>query len=173
MRNIRIEKKGHLPAAPVGDRVLLLQDPPMDKTEYGIIIPDEGKLRPSTGVLLSAGLAALDKLYDNGIEMGDHVMWGKFAGVIYEWDHLLNEPKNPCEEHNWTRGKNPRDRTAAHTCDVCGADRLVECVILANVDDIQCSVGLEERKRAGAVRYKRAQREDNGATQHIIIREES
>lgn len=169
MIKARLCAKDEMPGAPIGDRVLLLPDPPLEETEYRIHFPDSAKVRPNTGTLLAAGLTALDKLHDHGIAIGDAVIWGQFAGVIWEWDHLQEAGKKPCAEHQWERGPVPRDRVSASICELCKAVRWTECVILANVDDIQASVGLGDRLRAGEVKYKRAATEA-GATQHIIER---
>lgn len=167
---MRVLEKDELPGSAIGDRVLLLPDPPMEESEYGLIIPDIAQHRPCTGVLLDAGLSALDKLYDQGVAIGDSVIWGKFAGVIWEWDHIHEDGRHVRCEHQWARVASPRDRVAAHRCERCAAIRWVECVILANVDDIQASVGLGERRRTGTMRVTRAQTPD-GVTQHIIERE--
>lgn len=159
-----------LPAAPIGDRVLLLPDPPQEETEYKIHIPDIAKHRPCTGTVLSAGLGARDKLHDNGIELGDSVIWGQFAGVIYEWDHIKDKGTGKCATHSWSRAPAPRDRVSAAKCE-CGAVRWTECLILANVDDIQASVGLEKRFRSGSVKVTRG-RDAEGRTNHIIERNE-
>jgi len=159
-----------LPAAPIGDRILLLPDPPKEETEYRIHIPDIAKHRPNTGTVLTAGLAARDKMHDNGIEIGDSVVWGQFAGVIYEWDHIKSPGTKKCAEHNWERSPSPRDRVTAAKCE-CGAVRWTECLILANVDDIQASVGLEKRIRAGAVKVTRGKNTE-GQTNHFIERTE-
>lgn len=166
----KVLEKDELPGAPIGERVLLLPDPPQDETEYGIQIPGIAQFRPSTGKVLAAGLQALDKMHDHGINIGDDVIWGKFAGVIWEWDHIHEEGKRPCADHSWSRIASPRDRASAHRCELCQAVRWVECVILANVDDIQASVGLGQRYRDGKFRMMRGKTSE-GATQHFIERE--
>lgn len=162
-----------LPGAPIGERVLLLPDPPKEETDYKIHIPDIAKVRPNTGKLLAAGLQAMDKLHDNGIGIGDDVIWGQFAGVIWEWDHIKDYGDKPCKtEHHWVRDKSPRDRVTAALCERCGTTRWTECVILANVDDIQSSVNLGKRLRSGEVKYTRGKTAD-GSTCHFIERENS
>lgn len=166
----RVLEPDELPGAAIGERVLLLPDPPKEETDYKIHIPDIAKVRPNTGRLLAAGLGALDKLYDQGIEIGDDVIWGQFAGVIWEWDHVKDYGAKPCkDEHQWARIPAPRDRVSAAKCEKCGTTRWTECVILANVDDIQASVNLGHRIRSGIVNYKRGQTAE-GATQHFIDR---
>jgi len=166
----KVLEKDELPGAAIGDRVMLLPDPPKEETDYKIHIPDIAQHRPSTGVLLDAGLSARDKLHDHGIEIGDHVMWGKFAGVIYEWDHIHKHGKKPCDEHQWARIPSPRDRVQAGQCEKCEAVRWTECIILANVDDIQVSVELMQRRCSGQVKYVKGATAD-GATCHTIERE--
>ena len=168
----RVLGRNELPGAPAGERVLLLQDPPKSASEYGIHIPDVAQRRPSTGVLLDAGLQALDKLHDAGIEIGDHVIWGQFAGVIYEWDHIHSNGSQPCEhEGSWTRLPSPRDRASAFKCEKCEAVRWVEALIIANVDDIQVSEDLAARRRAGKMRYKRGTSGEDKRTTFYIERE--
>jgi co-chaperonin GroES (HSP10) len=153
---------------------LLLPDPPKEETEYKIHIPDIAKVRPCTGKVLAAGLTAMDKLYDHGIEISDEVIWGQFAGVVWEWDHIKEYGKIPCVypvEHSWTRAPSPRDRVTAAVCETCKTTRWTECVILANVDDIQASVDLGERKRNGVVAY-RLGKDSEGKTTHFIDRKD-
>jgi len=163
--------KNELPGAVIGERVFLLPDPPKEETEYGLHIPEVAQLRPFTGVLIDAGLKALDQLYDQGIEIGDHVWWGKFAGVIQEWDHIIEDGNKPCSEHRWARVPTTRDRTSNYTCDTCGAKRTIESLIVANVEDIQVSVELGQRRRDGRTKYRRGVTKDTEATQHVIERE--
>jgi len=157
------------PVAPVGERVLLLPDPPAEETEGGLHIPDVAKHKPYAGTLVDAGLQAMDKLYDNGIELGDHVWWGKFAGVIEEWDHIVEDGDVACSGHSWDRKAAPRILTSAFECSTCHATRLIEPLIVANVDDLLGSVELAQRRRRGRVKYERGACED-GATQHYIER---
>jgi len=169
----RVLEPDELPGAPIGDRVLLLPDPPLEESERGIIIPGVAQHRPNTGKLIGAGLSALDRLHDQGIEMGDAVIWGQFAGVIWEWDHVKEYSKKPCAgDHRWERAPSPRDRVSAKVCDNCGTTRWIEFVLLANVDDIQSSVDLEQRRRNGVVGYKRGKTAE-GQTMHFIERKDS
>lgn len=166
---MKVLAKDELPGAPIGDRVLLLPDPPKEESEYGLIIPDLAKVRPNTGILLAAGLQAADKLHDHGLKIGDPVIWGQFAGVVWEWDHIHADGNRDCAQHRWCRMASPRDRVAAHRCELCEAVRWIECVLVANVDDIQASVGLGERLRDGSMRQVRGVTSD-GRTQHVIER---
>lgn len=167
----RICEPGELPGEAIGERVLLLPEPPKAEAERGIFIPELAQKRNSEGKLLAAGLKALDRLYDHGVQIGDHCIWGQFAGVLWEWDHIKEYSAKPCaiDEHDWERRASPQDRTSAWECGKCKTTRWCEVVLLCNVDDIQASVDLGIRKRAGLVEYKRGQTAD-GQTQHFIDR---
>lgn len=162
---------GELPVAPSGERVLLLPNPATDVSDGGIILPETAKMRGYSGRVVAAGLDALDKLYDHGIEIGDEVWWGKYAGVIEEWDHLVQPGTGPCAEHSWSRAAAPPDG-AAFKCSLCEAVRWVEPLIVANCDDLLGSVQLAERLRTGAVYLLRGKAED-GRTVHAYVRAES
>lgn len=165
----KVHEKDELPGSPVGDRVLLLPDAPQEESEFKIHIPDIAKVRPCTGTLLAAGLSAMDKLHDQGVKIGDSVIWGQYAGVIWEWTHIQKEGR-ACLGHQWMRIPSPKDRASAAKCELCGAEQWTECVILANVDDIQASVELGDRIRAGAMSVVRGQTADL-RTQHFIKRD--
>lgn len=71
-----------IPYLPIGKNVLIFRIPEEERTAGGIIIPDAVKEPKSQGVLLAAGLAALDILDHHLVEIGDIVWFGKYAG----WD---------------------------------------------------------------------------------------
>ncbi len=80
-------KEFDIPAAamsryPLWDKVIVWQlDLKEEKTSGGLYIPEVAKERVShRGVLLSAGLAALDRLYSYGVEPGHIVFFGRYAG---------------------------------------------------------------------------------------------
>ena len=70
-------------AHPLWDNVVLWRIPAKEEEETagGIIIPQiaQGEVTHK-GVLLAAGLKALDELYAYGIEIGDIVWFGRYAG---------------------------------------------------------------------------------------------
>jgi co-chaperonin GroES (HSP10) len=169
----RVCEPDELPGEPMGDRVLLLPDPPLTEAERGICIPELAQKRNSSGKLLAAGLRAMDKLYDHGVNIGDDVIWGQFAGILWEWNHIKEYSAKPCkDEHDWERRAQPRDRVSAWECGKCKTTRWCEVVLLANVDDIQSSVDLGQRKRNGVVAVRRGKTAE-GQTMHFIERKDS
>lgn len=80
----RIKEYGipDLPAQPLWDKVAVWMIPVEEsKTAGGLFVPDiaQGIIK-TRGVLLAAGLSALDKLYGYGVEPGHIVWWGRYAG---------------------------------------------------------------------------------------------
>jgi len=75
-----------LPYFPIGDRVFVGRNNEEDvQTKAGIIIPGRSGSTLNYGVILAAGPQALDVLYDAGINIGDRVMWGRYAGDPLQW----------------------------------------------------------------------------------------
>lgn len=74
-----------LPFTPVYKRVVVEPLKPEETTLGGIIIPEVAQQRANRGLLLGAGLGALDILASHGINLGDVVLFGKYAGVWEEW----------------------------------------------------------------------------------------
>jgi chaperonin GroES len=69
-----------IPYLPIGKNVLIFRIPEEERTAGGLYIPDSNKEPKSQGVLLAAGLQALDIMADHLIEIGDMVWFGKWAG---------------------------------------------------------------------------------------------
>lgn len=69
--------------APFGDRVIVWRLPTIDKTEGGLFMPENRDDPHVLGVLVAAGMRALDELESNGITLGHMVKWERFAG----WEH--------------------------------------------------------------------------------------
>ena len=65
---------------PAWSNVIVYQLDAEQKTAGGLHIPDTAKTVQSRGILMAAGLAAMDKLADALIEIGDEVFLGRFAG---------------------------------------------------------------------------------------------
>ncbi len=69
---------------PLDDRVLIKPDEAESKSAGGIIIPDTAQKIPQRGKVVAAGMG---KLCENGtragmnINIGDHVLYGKYSGV--------------------------------------------------------------------------------------------
>lgn len=68
---------------PLGDRVLIKLEKPLDKTPGGIILPDVAKEKPLMGRIVSLGTGGLTpdgvKIPFNVAE-GDIVLYNKYAG---------------------------------------------------------------------------------------------
>jgi chaperonin GroES len=69
---------------PLADRVLILPAPAEEKTVGGIIIPDTAKEKPLKGEVVAVGNGTKDE--DMVLKVGDHVLYGKYAGTEIEFD---------------------------------------------------------------------------------------
>ncbi|MBQ9361866.1 MAG: co-chaperone GroES [Bacteroidaceae bacterium] len=69
---------------PLADRVLVLPAPAEEKTVGGIIIPDTAKEKPLKGEIVAAGNGTKDE--EMVLKVGDHVLYGKYAGTEIEFD---------------------------------------------------------------------------------------
>ncbi|MBQ9641617.1 MAG: co-chaperone GroES [Bacteroidaceae bacterium] len=69
---------------PLADRVLILPAPAEEKTVGGIIIPDTAKEKPLKGEVVAAGNGTKDE--EMVLKVGDHVLYGKYAGTEVELD---------------------------------------------------------------------------------------
>lgn len=160
-----------LPAAPIGDRILVRPAPPDEESQL-IIKPDDQKYRPNKGEIVAAGLSARDKLHDQGGEIGDTIWHGKFAGVMEEWDHYehMGKGADKCQ-HVWTRSPAERPRDKKWSCDACSSTRIAEHILVMNVDDILGNVTLQRRIDSGVISVKRGQT-TGGRTQFYVNRNE-
>lgn len=158
------------PAAPLGGRMMVREMPAENLSAGGlIVIPETAKQRCFEGLLLACGDAAADKLFDQGCELGDHILYGQYVGIREQWDHEI-KPGNKKEcEHLWTRFGVSMESRAGFLCDHCGAVRVIEPIIIANVDDIAANVDLQVRIENGVVRRYRAE-DANGRTRFVTER---
>ena len=162
--------KGCLPATPRGHRLLCEPLSPKEETETGLVIPAIAQHRPHMGRIIAAGLVALDNMHDHGDQLGDEIWWGKFAGVMEEWDRLTEEGKGAANcAHSWDRQPAPLKDHSAYQCSVCKSKRLVSPLCVLNHDDILCNVSLQRRIEAGQMSQFRGVTSD-GRTQHRIER---
>lgn len=72
---------------PREDRVIIFQDAAETKTKGGIYKPEIAVQKPSQGTIMCKGKGILgqeEKMQD--IEPGDHVLYGRYAGVDIEWE---------------------------------------------------------------------------------------
>lgn len=65
---------------PRADQVVVWRLPPLTVTHTGIIIPDDHQSPHVKGVLIAAGLKAMDSFESEGIELGHIVIFKRFAG---------------------------------------------------------------------------------------------
>jgi chaperonin GroES len=68
------------PYQPAAKNVLVYRLPSEERTAGGLYVPQEHQTKKSRGVLIAAGLSALDVLADHLIEVGDIVWFGHYAG---------------------------------------------------------------------------------------------
>ena len=69
---------------PLADRVLILPMAAEEKTIGGIIIPDTAKEKPLQGKVVAVGNGTKDE--EMVIAVGDHVLYGKYAGTGLEFE---------------------------------------------------------------------------------------
>lgn len=159
-----------LPYAVTGERCFIKVDPPKRLTSSGLLhIPQVAQVRSFSGVLVDAGLQARDKLRDHGYRIGDHVIFGKFAGIIEEWDHIIEgDASKPDEAYSWRKLDHEPGTAETFRCDNTDALRAVEPCCVLNCDDLLASVELAERLRRGTVEYREAPTTD-GRVQHFVF----
>lgn len=168
----KIYEGDELPCVPRSSRILVRPDPPVDRSEGGLTIPDIAQQRGNKGRILSGGLSALDQNFDHGDRIGDRVWFGRMAGIWEEWDHIV-EPGNSkkCKHEEWDRAPATADRTFAFKCAACGALRVQEPLLLMDADDIQANEDLADRMRERQVTVECGSTA-TGATQHRYIYKE-
>jgi len=74
---------------PLHDRVVVKRIEAEDKSTGGIIIPDSAKEKPSQGEITAVGLGGRDeagKLIPIDLQIGDHVLFGKWSGTEVKLD---------------------------------------------------------------------------------------
>ena len=160
-----------LPFAVVGERCLIKVHEPKTRSAGGIEIPAMAQNRPFTGRLIDAGLRARDKLHDNGIRIGDDILFGKFAGVVEEWEHIIEGDPSSCSvDDDWTRLPSKPGQPEKWKLDKDPTViRAAEPVVVLNCDDILASVQLAARIGLGDVEVVRgAVGHPGGPTQHVL-----
>ncbi len=79
---------------PIGDRVVVEAAPAETMTASGIYIPETAQEKPQKGTIVAVGpgkYADSGSLIPIGVNVGDHVLYGKYAGteITYEGKELL------------------------------------------------------------------------------------
>jgi chaperonin GroES len=88
-----------VPHTPIGDRILVRPIPVSDKTEGGIIIPENAKEKPQRGIVVAVGPG---RLLNDGtralmqVKVGDVIAFAKYAGSAVYFD---NEDLQVMGEH--------------------------------------------------------------------------
>lgn len=75
---------------PLGDRVVVKQEPSEEKTVSGIVLPDSAKEKPQIGTVIAVGTG---RVLDNGqklpleVKIGDKVIYAKYGGTEVKLDN--------------------------------------------------------------------------------------
>ena len=75
---------------PLGDRVVVKQEPSEEKTQSGILLPDSAKEKPQVGTVIAVGSG---RVLDNGqrlaleVKIGDKVIYAKYGGTEVKIDN--------------------------------------------------------------------------------------
>ena len=75
---------------PLGDRVVVKQEPSEEKTQSGILLPDSAKEKPQVGTVIAVGTG---RTLDNGqrlameVKIGDKVIYSKYGGTEVKVDN--------------------------------------------------------------------------------------
>ena len=75
---------------PLGDRVVVKQEPSEEKTQSGILLPDTAKEKPQVGTIIAIGSG---RVLDNGqripmeVKIGDKVIYAKYGGTDVKIDN--------------------------------------------------------------------------------------
>jgi chaperonin GroES len=74
---------------PLGDRVVVKQEPGEEKTRSGIVLPESAKEKPSEGTVVAVGAG---RILDNGqkvtleVKVGDKIIYSKYGGTEIKLD---------------------------------------------------------------------------------------
>lgn len=79
---------------PKGHRVLILPDPVEEVSESGIVLSvgqtaDRERLAQLRGTIVELGSTAWHDQPEPWAEVGDHIIFGKYSGLIYKGDDGL------------------------------------------------------------------------------------
>ncbi len=185
------------PAHPLDDRVLVRENKPESVTESGLALPDNAVERCMNGVLIAVGDAAADYLYDRGIELGDVVLYAKYAGTVDQWQHVVGPDDKKCDHsgawdtipptsatldairggadkesmiraRKWHCAGGPNENVTLKECRACATLIATERHIIMSCKDVLASVDLQERLETGVMTRYRG--EANGAPRFYIRR---
>lgn len=83
-----MKSKSKIRFRPMDDRVLIEPSEATETTAGGIILPDTAKEKPQRGTIIAVGPGKLldsGKRGEMGVEIGDEVFYGKYAGTEIEF----------------------------------------------------------------------------------------
>lgn len=80
---LRCQEVGIIPplGQPIDNNVVCWRLPDIEFSPGGIAIPQEHRSPHHKGLLVAVGPRARDVLFSNGVEVGDVVVWARFAGA--------------------------------------------------------------------------------------------
>lgn len=80
---LRCEEVGIVPplGQPLDNNCICWRLPDLEMSPGGIVIPTEHRSPHHKGILVAVGPRARDVLFSNGVEVGDIVVWARFAGA--------------------------------------------------------------------------------------------
>lgn len=165
--NLNFRKELHqAPAHPLGMRVLVKEIPPLEASEGGLILTPAEQERFFRGHLLAVGDQAADKLCELGVRLGDEVHYGKYAGLVEEWQHLVGVEDDTCphdsvwdhvpsDDARWAAAGGKNDNVRLRSCRSCGVLKITERIIALSVEDLIMDADLQARLESGeSVRYR-------------------
>jgi len=85
---------------PLGDRVVIKQEPGEEKTKSGIVLPESAKEKPSEGTVVAIGAG---RILDNGqkvpmeVKIGDKIIYSKYGGTevkIESEDYIILQERD-------------------------------------------------------------------------------
>jgi chaperonin GroES len=80
VKEIKIDRKRtYKRITPIGEMLLVQRRDPESVSAGGILIPEDGKDRPAEGTILAMGSDV------EGLDIGDHLIFGKYSGTEYPW----------------------------------------------------------------------------------------
>jgi co-chaperonin GroES (HSP10) len=189
------------PAHPRGDRILVREMPAESVSEGGLHKAEKAIERLFGGWIVAAGDKALDVMYDGGDEIGDMILYAKYAGVVNEWKHIvgrddlscahdgnklyvakpdagfagLRGERDPVVEKKWALVEGgATENVTLQECVACGTLFATERLIVMSVDDIMLNIDTQERIEAGEMTIVRGTLDGtpDTQTQHVIRRSE-
>lgn len=183
------------PGHPLGERVLVRELPPAGVTEGGIAMAEEAMERLFAGEIVAAGDQAADVMYDAGQEIGDTILYAKYAGLIEDWRHIVGNDDPKCQhdgawdrvpkrsatlaalgakadlaaEKKWMLAGGESENRTLRECRACGTLMISDRVLVMSIDDIIMNVDLQERLESGAMK-RVFNRTAEGKTRHELVR---